>query len=70
MNSHKFNLGNTVKLNLLGPTVNFHVVRISGRWYGTCVYDIQSIAATTDKEFLLKDIPENALTKIETVSVN
>lgn len=64
MNKHKFEIGDMVTYE----NKNYYVVRIIGHWFGTCTYDIKSIASKTADERIIKDVPENFLKKVETVS--
>jgi hypothetical protein len=68
----KFHLNNTVKVLTPGQPPsesNYRVITIRGHWFGTCTYDVQSIASTTALEHVIKNVPENFLLLVPTVSV-
>ena len=67
MKQGKFKLGNTV-LYSLDTKPRYRITGIHGKWFGTNTYDITSIKSTTAQEKTLKEVPENFLRLVETVS--
>ena len=62
----RFKIGDTVKL--LGSKDNYRIVFVRKRWFGTPVYNIRSIKATTADEIVLTDVYEGFIQIVNTVS--